>query len=185
MVLLHLARQVKKNIEVFSVMTPFKPKETLKYKGRMTKKYKINLSTGIREERTDIPEWWKSNPDECCKYYKVDITEQELKGYNCWFAGLRKSESKSRAEIEYVVSSDRFGKVKVNPILDFTELDIWRYLAINKIPVNPLYRKGYRSLGCLPCSAKEKDENEEERAGRWKGTKKVCGECGIHSFPKR
>jgi phosphoadenosine phosphosulfate reductase len=184
MVLYHLCRSVKKDIPVFVVMTPFKPKETLKYKDKMIKRYNMNAVVYCREERTDTPEWWKSNPDECCKYYKVDMTEKALENYDCWFAGLRRSESKSRAELEYVVKPDRFGKTKVNPILDFTERDIWRYLALNRIPANPLYKKGYRSLGCLPCSSKEKDENEEERAGRWKGTAKVCGECGIHSVPK-
>jgi phosphoadenosine phosphosulfate reductase len=182
MVLYHLARSIQKNIPVFIVSTPFKPKETIKYRDKMIKKYKIPAHIYCQEERTDIPEWWKSNPDECCKYYKVDMTELALKDYDCWFAGLRKSESQSRAELEYVVNPDRFGKVKVNPILDFREIDIWRYLALYRIPVNPLYKKGYRSLGCLPCSAKEKDEWEPERAGRWVHSKtKRCGECGIHS----
>lgn len=76
---------------------------------------------------------------------------------------------------------ERAGLVKINPILNFSELDIWRYLSPNSIPVNPKYAQGYRSLGCAYCSFPEADENEVERAGRWKGTVKVCGECGIHT----
>jgi len=184
MVLFHLVCSIKKDIPVFIVSTPFKPKETIRYRDRMIKKYKINAKVYCAQERTDILQWWKSNPDECCKFYKVDMTEEALEGYDCWFTGLRKDEGPTRADLRYIVNPDRFGKVKVNPILDFTEKDVWRYLAMYNIPPNPLYKQGYRSLGCLPCSSKEKDESELERAGRWKGTKKVCGECGIHSFPK-
>ena len=180
LVLYHLCCSVKKDIPVFYIKTPFKPKETLEYKDKMVKKYNMNLKVYGREERKDIPEWWKSKPNQCCNYYKVGPTEEALKDYDCWFSGLRRDEGSTRAILEFVIK-DRFGKVKVNPILLFTEKDIWRYLAINQIPPNPLYKEGYRSLGCAPCSNKEKDEGEGERDGRWKGTCKNGGECGIHS----
>ena len=184
MVLYHLAKAVKRDIPVFSIMTPYKPKQTLAYKDKMTKKYKMNIFTGLREERLDQPEWHKTDPDACCMYYKVEPTGEALQNYDCWFAGLRKSESKGRAKLKYIVNPDRFGKIKINPILHFNELDIWRYLAINKIPVNPLYKKGYRSLGCAPCMREEIKGNETERAGRWVGTSKCGGEGGIHSIPQ-
>lgn len=181
MVLYHLCRSIKKDIPVFSVMTPFKPAITLKYKKEMEKYYGMNLTTYCQKERKDIHEWWKSNPSKCCKYYKVDMTKLALKHYDVWFTGLRKSEGALRAEMKSIVSEDKFGKAKVNPILDFTERDIWRYLALYQIPANPLYKEGYRSLGCAPCSVKELSEDEPERQGRWQGTKKQGGECGIHS----
>ena len=81
----------------------------------------------------------------------------------------------------YSLNKEKGGLVKINPILDFTELDVWRYLAINDIPAHPKYAEGYRSLGCEPCSHKEDDETEPERAGRWMGTSKCGGECGIHT----
>ena len=184
MVLYHLVKRIKKDIPVIVITTPFKPQETIKYRDKMIKKYGMNAQIFSQPERTDIPEWWKSNPEECCAYYKVKSFEQALQNYDCWFTGLRRSESKGRAELDYVIPSDRFGKIKVNPILDFNEAEIWKYLAVNHIPVNPLYKKGYRSLGCKPCSRPERSDYEEERAGRWKGTKKCGGECGIHSRPK-
>jgi len=111
----------------------------------------------------------------------VEMTKKAVKDYNVWFAGLRRDEGRTRTNYDYV--EEKNGLIKVNPILDFTEKDIWKYLAINRIPPNPLYREGYRSLGCAPCSKVEQDENETERAGRWQGTSKCGGECGIHTQP--
>ncbi len=74
--------------------------------------------------------------------------------------------------------------MKINPILDWSEVDIWRYTAIFGIPVNPAYRNGYRSLGCAPCTYLGKD-SDTERAGRWHGTNKCGGECGIHTMHKK
>lgn len=185
MVLFHIVNSVKLDVPVVSIMTPFKFPATYKYKEKMTKKYKMNIATGTRSERTDKPRWWEKDPNACCNYYKVEPMEEGLAKYDVWFAGLRRDEGATRAVMEFVVSPDRYGKIKVNPILFFTEKDIWRYLALYEIPANPMYKQGYRSLGCMYCSHKEKDEGEGERDGRWKGTKKCGGECGIHSFPKK
>ena len=182
MTLFHLAKQIKKDIPVVSVMTPFKFAATFRYKDKMTRKYKMNLTTGIKNEKTDMPDWWKTNPTDCCNYYKVETLREGLEKYDCWFSGLRKDERQGKGKL-YVENPDRYGKIKVNPIWDFTELDIWRYLALHRIPVNSLYGKGYRSLGCMPCSSKEKKGNEAEREGRWRGQEKKG--CGIHLIDKK
>jgi len=178
MVLLHIARQVKKDISVIGVMTPFKPTETKKYRDKMVRKWNIRF-TQFSAKTIDRP----SDPEECCNHFKVKPLKKALKAYDAWISGVRKTEGITRTKFKYVEKKD--GLVKINPILDFTEKDIWRYLAIYHIPVNPMYKQGYRSLGCLPCSAPEQDENETEREGRWKGTHKHCGECGIHSQSMR
>jgi phosphoadenosine phosphosulfate reductase len=69
---------------------------------------------------------------------------------------------------------------KLNPILIWEEREIWQYMAMNNIKVNKLYREGYRSLGCAPCTAVT---TGDERSGRWVGSKKCGGECGIHTRP--
>ena len=101
-----------------------------------------------------------------------------VKDLDAWISGLRRDEGETRVGFEYIETKGNLDKV--NPILDFTELDVWRYLAIYNIPVNPLYEQGYRSLGCLKCSTPEEDETESERGGRWQGTEKQGKECGIH-----
>lgn len=183
MVALHLALQVKPDIQVFSVMTPFKPKVTKEYKKAMEELYNLNIKTYEEKQVVWEMPWrlYETNPDECCNVYKVEPTKWAIKELelDAWITGLRRTEGRTRTNYDY--TETRSGLIKINPILDFTELDVWRYLAINQIPVNPLYKEGYRSLGCEPCSRKEEDENETEREGRWSGTKKQGGECGIHS----
>ena len=186
MVVLDIALQVDPNFQVFSIMTPFKPKETLQYKARMEQAWKLNIKTyqqklnplHIRPE--DIP-YYAVDPDGCCNYYKVEPTREAIKDMQLevWITGLRRTEGRTRTDYDY--EEHKGGLIKLNPILDFTETDVWRYLAINNIPVNELYKRGYRSLGCEPCSTPEKDEWETERAGRWKGTSKCGGECGLHT----
>lgn len=180
MVVLHLALEIDPNFPVFSIMTPFKFRETFSYKKKMTKQWRLNINTFMAKllpyELTSPP---CLEPDVCCNDYKVEPTRLATKGLDAWITGLRRTEGRTRTDYEFI--EDKGGLIKVNPILDFTELDVWRYLAVNEIPVNPLYKEGYRSLGCKPCSNKEKDENETEREGRWQGTSKCGGECGIHT----
>lgn len=180
MVVLHLALQVAPDIPVFTVMTPFKFKETFEYKDRMTKEWNLNIKTYMRDnpKLSESPLYLK-DVDKCCQYYKVDMAREAVKGLDAWICGLRRTEGRTRINYEFIETKS--GLVKVNPTLDFTELDVWRYLAINGIPVHPKYAEGYRSLGCEPCSRKEEDETETEREGRWHGTSKCGGECGIHT----
>ena len=146
----------------------------------MEKLWTLNIKT-YRESWVRQDGLYYSNPDACCDFYKVQPTRVAIKelGLDAWITGLRRTEGRTRADYDFV--EEKGGLIKINPILDFTELDVWRYLAVNDIPVNPLYKEGYRSLGCEPCSRKEGDENEGEREGRWFGTKKQSGECGIHT----
>lgn len=207
MVITHLARQVNKNISIFAVMTRFKPATTLKYLVFMNKL--MNLKVKVYMVGSRVPKTFKENninvvllssqgfkhkwqevknskgrtlyeicPDECCYMLKVEPTKAAVENLDAWITGLRKTEGRTR---ENYNSVEKNGKLfKINPILKWTELDIWRYLALNQIPVNPLYSKGYRSLGCAPCSHIVPD-NATERAGRWQNTSKCGGECGIHT----
>jgi len=142
-----------------------------------------------------IKDLWKTDPDKCCEIFKVEPTKKAISNLDAWITGLRRTEGRTRVDYEVFEPCGNAltrmpGKeisttiMKVNPILDWTELDVWRYLAIYNIPVNPAYKKGYRSLGCEPCTKLVKD-NEPERAGRWVGTSKWGGECGIHTMHKR
>ncbi|MFZ5376957.1 MAG: phosphoadenylyl-sulfate reductase [Patescibacteria group bacterium] len=176
-VLLHLARQVKPDIAVFSVLTRFKPKETFEYKDQIQKLWNLNL-TVYQSDAEIEPNLHITNPDLCCKMLKVEPTKQALKNYDAWFAGLRRTEGRTRTDYEETQHNGSL--IKYNPIIDWTELDIWKYIAINQIPTHPWYKLGYRSLGCA-CCTKLVDDSETERAGRWIGTSKCGGECGIHT----
>lgn len=176
-VVVHLAMQVKKEVPVFSILTKFKPKETFEYKDKMQKLWNINLKVYQSKANVD-PNLYKTDPYECCQVLKVEPTKEAVKNLDAWICGLRDTEGRTRKNYQEVEKKAHL--IKYNPILKWTELDIWRYIAIHQIPVHPWYALGHRSLGCGPCTELIDDE-ELERAGRWLGTSKCGGECGIHT----
>jgi phosphoadenosine phosphosulfate reductase len=180
-VTLHLTRRINPSIKVVSIMTPYKFQETRNYKDYITKLWKLNIATyeaplvTASNEKRNL---YEENVERCCNYYKVEPTKQAIKDLqlDAWISGLRNTEGHTRQFTEEIEVKD--GLVKINPILKWTEAEVWLYHAMNAIPPHPLYYKGYRSLGCEPCSL---PYQPTERGGRWKGTDKECGECGIHS----
>ena len=176
----HLAKRVSKDIPGFIVTTRFKPEETIKFMGETVSKYpEIRV---FKNDESISEKLYESDPDRCCDILKVQPTRRAIEEMNvkCWITGLRCTEGRTRTEFQEIEERDK-GLIKLNPILIWKEREIWQYLALNQVPVNPLYGKGYRSLGCLPCT--HITNEEDERAGRWIGTSKCGGECGIHTRP--
>ncbi|HDL86384.1 MAG TPA: hypothetical protein ENH11_08695 [Candidatus Acetothermia bacterium] len=205
MVVVDLARQVDPNIPIFAVMTRYKPKETLEYLKKMNSRMGLNVTVYIVADR--VPEAlhngsldvrllppdefnqkaaqamsetgkpiYQSHPDECCRLLKVAPTKVAVRDLDAWICGLRNTEGRTRRDYQEV--ENKGGLVKINPILTFTEAEVWRYLATRGLETHPWYGKGYRSLGCAPCS---RPGGELERDGRWQDTSKCGGECGIHT----
>lgn len=176
----HLAKRVSPDIRGFIVTTRFKPKETVEFMGQMKAQYP-ELRVYSSDEA--IPDkLYESEPDRCCDLLKVKPTRQAIKEMNvaCWVTGLRCTEGRTRTDFQEIEERDP-GLIKLNPILIWYEREVWQYLALNRVPVNPLYAQGYRSLGCAPCT--KITQSQDERAGRWIGTSKCGGECGIHTRP--
>ncbi len=178
MVIVHLAQQIMKSIPIFAVMTPFKPRKTFDYKDKMVRLWKLNIKEYFQKDDIDAGahKLWETEPDKCCSYFKVGPTKEAVSGLDAWITGLRNTEGQTRENYKEV--EKRGSLVKINPILNWTEADVWRYLAVNAVPVHPWYGIGYRSLGCAPCTT---PGGVLERDGRWKGTSKCGGECGIHT----
>ncbi len=175
-----LAKRVSPDIRGFIVTTRFKPKETVQFMNE-----EVARCPELKVFRNDesIPEkLYATDPDMCCDMLKVQPTRQAIEEMNvgCWVTGLRCTEGRTRTDFQEVEERDE-GLLKLNPILIWHEREVWEYLALNQVPVNPLYAKGYRSLGCEPCTHISSDP--DERAGRWIGTSKCGGECGIHTRP--
>ena len=176
----HLAKLVSPDISGFIVTTRFKPRETVDFMHKI-----VSLYPELRVFKNDEPipdKLYETEPDRCCEILKVIPTRQAVEQMNvaCWITGLRCTEGRTRTDFLEVEQRDR-DLVKLNPILIWHEREIWQYLALNQVPVNPLYAKGYRSLGCEPCTTIS--SSPDERAGRWIGTSKCGGECGIHTRP--
>ncbi|MHC4271191.1 MAG: phosphoadenylyl-sulfate reductase [Planctomycetota bacterium] len=176
----HLAKHISSKIPGFIVTTRFKPPETKRFMAEEVSRY-----PELRVFRNDeeIPDkLYETDPDKCCEILKVRPTRQAIKEMHvkCWVTGLRCTEGRTRTDFKEIEERDE-GLIKLNPILIWYEREVWQYLALNQIHVNPLYARGYRSLGCWPCT--QIAQGADERAGRWIGTSKCGGECGIHTKP--
>lgn len=176
----HLAKRVSPKIRGFIVTTRYKPAETKRFMAEEVTRYpELRVFSNDQE----IPEnLYATDPDKCCETLKVQPTRRAVRemGVACWITGLRCTEGRTRTNYREIEELDK-GLIKLNPILIWYEREVWQYLALNQVPVNPLYAKGYRSLGCAPCT--KIAQGVDERAGRWIGTSKCGGECGIHTKP--
>jgi phosphoadenosine phosphosulfate reductase len=125
------------------------------------------------QARVHGDELWKRDPDACCGIRKVTPLRERLSTVDAWVAGLRRDQSPSRAHTPKLHWDDKHGLWKANPLADWTDRDVWTYIAANDVPYNPLHDQGYASIGCTHCTAPS-----EGRDGRWAGDDKL--ECGIH-----
>jgi phosphoadenosine phosphosulfate reductase len=118
-------------------------------------------------------ELWKREPSLCCAIRKIGPLKQGLSGLGAWITGIRRDQSPARATAKKVEWDEQFGLVKVNPLADWSEKDVWREVHKLGLPYHPLHDQGFASIGCVPCT-----NPGEGREGRWAGTDKV--ECGLH-----
>jgi phosphoadenosine phosphosulfate reductase len=176
-----LVKRVSPEIRGFIVTTRFKPAETKQFMRAEVARYpELKIFSNNDDSISD--RLYVTDPDGCCDLLKVEPTRQAIKemGVDCWVTGLRCTEGRTRTDYQEIEERDT-GLIKLNPILIWHEREVWQYLAIRQVPVNALYAEGYRSLGCAPCS--RITSGGDERAGRWIGTSKCGGECGIHTRP--
>lgn len=113
----------------------------------------------------------------CCEQRKVAPLARHLAGREAWVTGLRRSDSPERRGTPVVHFDERFGLVKVNPLVDWDEDDVVAFLARRGLPTHPLWAKGYRSIGCAPTTTPVAP-GEPARSGRWRGEGRT--ECGLH-----
>jgi phosphoadenosine phosphosulfate reductase len=119
---------------------------------------------------------WSYDPDGCCEIRKVEPLARAKQGLDSWFSGRKAFQSQTRAQLPRLELED--GRLKVNPLGDWTKADLEAYFTERDLPRHPLEAQGYLSIGCSPCTSRVLP-GEDPRAGRWRGWDKV--ECGIHS----
>jgi phosphoadenosine phosphosulfate reductase len=182
-VLVHMASELGLGVDVIELDTHLFFKETYETRERLVRRYGLALIrpeiiTVAEQHAVEGPNLWEREPDRCCHIRKVEPLLKTLEPYDAWVSGIRRDQSPSRAGIRKAERSERYGVWKIQPLADWSEEDVWRYIADNEIPYNPLHDAGYRSIGCIPCTRPTRLD-EEERAGRWAGSDKL--ECGIHT----
>ncbi|MCP2040151.1 phosphoadenosine phosphosulfate reductase [Neisseria sp. HSC-16F19] len=116
---------------------------------------------------------------ECCRIRKIEPLERALAGADAWLTGQRREQSPTREALPLAETDAARGMAKYNPIYDWTEAEVWAYVRTHDVPVNALYRQGYPSIGCEPCTRPVR-LGEDIRAGRWWWESRDSKECGLH-----
>jgi len=183
-VLVHLVSRVAPGTDVIFLDTGLHFAETLKIRDQVAatmpvrvRSIRPRLTVGQQDGQYG-PRLFSRDPDQCCALRKVEPLERALSDYDAWAAGLRRDESPTRANTPVVHFEASRGKVKVNPLAAWTQSDVDAYIARYDVPVNPLLRMGYGSVGCWPCTRRT-TAGEDVRAGRWPMFDKT--ECGLHA----
>ena len=183
MPLLHMASQIRRDILIFFLDTGYHFWDTLIFRERIASEWHLNVLDLYRDTRWDVfardhtrtlP---LEDPNLCCFIHKVQPMQKALKDMKAWINGIRRDQTQVRARAQILeLQPDRL--LKVNPLLNWTEADVKRYAEENNLPPHPLLKKGYRSIGCAPCTLAIAAK-DSERAGRWAGRGKI--ECGLHT----
>ncbi len=190
LVVAHTAYENGFRFPMFTIDTGLLFPETMELKTQLEARFEIEIES-LHPEQTVAeqaaehgPELWNRHPDLCCTVRKVIPLQNKLAQLDGWITGLRRQQSDERGRTKILelykfdVLHDR-RILKVNPMCNWSREGVQAYLKKHEIPVNPLLERGYRSIGCVPCT-RPVAEGQNERAGRWTGFDKA--ECGIHTF---
>jgi len=183
-VLLDLISKVEKRANILFLDTDFHFKETYELIDQVKERYphfSINLVkpklTVLEQANEYGDKLWESNPNLCCSLRKIEPLKEQISSYAAWISGLRREQSTTRRNVEYINKDDKFKKIKVCPLIHWTWEDIWTYIKLNNLPYNQLHDKGYPSIGCENCTLPAA-HGGDMRGGRWANSGKT--ECGLH-----
>ena len=183
MPLLHMVTQIRRDVLIFFLDTGYHFWDTLIFRERIASEWKLNVLDLYRDTRWDV--FARQNtrslpledPDLCCFLHKVQPMQKALQDLKAWISGIRRDQTPARAKAR-ILELQEDGLLKVNPLLNWTKADVDAYIKQHDLPAHPLLEKGYRSIGCAPCTLAI-GQNDDERAGRWAGRGKT--ECGLHT----
>jgi phosphoadenosine phosphosulfate reductase len=192
-VLIDMALQIRKDIQVFSLDTGRLHPETYRFLEQVRKHYGINIDI-LSPDREQLDafvkekglfSFYEDGHQQCCGIRKVEPLKRKLATLDAWITGQRKDQSlDTRGDIPEVQLDAGFsgpGKqlIKFNPLLNWSSAQVWDYIEAYQVPFNELHKHGYISIGCEPCT-RPVLPNQHERAGRWWWEDAVKKECGLH-----
>lgn len=190
MVILDMARRIRPDLRVITLDTGRLPPESYELIEQVRERYGLAVEIffpdpGEVEEmvRAAGPNLFYRSVEErklCCRVRKARVLERALDGIDAWFTGLRRDQTPERADTPKVDQDPAYpDKVKLAPLADWTEEQVWSYIREHDVPYHPLYDRGYTSIGCAPCTRAPR-QGEGPRAGRWWWEEEGAKECGIH-----
>jgi phosphoadenosine phosphosulfate reductase len=180
-VLLDLVAKVKKDMPVLFLDTGMLFGQTLDYRRQLTERLGLTDVRDLRPLYQDLAtadpdaKLWQTDTDACCEVRKVVPLDRALAPFDAWITGRKRFQGGDRLHLPVVEQAD--GKVKFNPLANWTKEDLDAYAIEHELPAHPLVAQGFPSIGCWPCTSPV-EEGGDIRSGRWKGMDK--SECGIH-----
>lgn len=187
--LTYMISQVDKTADVFTLDTGRLFPETYDLIDLTSKKYGISIrvmfpdaarvEAMVNEKGINLFYDSIENRKLCCHIRKIEPLKRAFSGLDAWICGLRREQSVTRKDMQLVEWDENNGLIKVNPLIDWTEEQLWSYLKLNFIPYNKLHDAGFPSIGCQPCT-RAVMPGEDVRAGRWWWENPETKECGLH-----
>jgi phosphoadenosine phosphosulfate reductase len=180
-VIIDIAHRIDPQARFFYLDTELLFAETYATRDALAERYGIEFERFAQANPPGLRERWEANlwreSDECCATRKVETIHRALEGFDCWVSGVRRVDSETRAGAFRFGWDERFDRWKLNPVVDWTDQEVWAHIHDNDVPYNPLHDEGYPSIGCMPCTSVP-DASGDLRSGRWAGTAR--SECGLN-----
>jgi phosphoadenosine phosphosulfate reductase len=183
MVLLDLAARICPRLKVFTLDTGYIFPQTLELANKVEVRYGMRVERLQSEVTPDAqaqiyePGLWNRDPDLCCEIRKIRPLKKKLASLCAWVTAIRRQQTPLRKNAGKVEWDSKFQLAKINPLADWTQEQVWRYIEKHGLAYNPLHDQGYPSIGCIQCTDPVSPE-APSRSGRWASFSKM--ECGLH-----
>lgn len=192
-VLVDMAVRLSDDVRVFSLDTGRLHPETYQYLERVREHYGVPIEVLMPEPQAvralvaekGLFSFYRDGHRECCAVRKIAPLRAKLAGLDAWITGQRRDQSVTRVDVPSEQFDGAFGTaerplVKFNPLAAWSSADVWAYIRANNVPYNPLHDRGFKSIGCEPCT-RPVGPHEHERNGRWWWEDAGGKECGLHA----
>ena len=188
-VITHMITQIDKKTRIFTLDTGRLFPETYDLIDRTAKKYKITIEVFF-PDAADVEQMVNEkginlfydsieNRKHCCHIRKIKPLMRAIRNLDAWITGLRREQAVTRKNLQTVEWDENNRLIKINPLIDWSEQQVLDYIEQYRVPINPLHKKGFASIGCQPCT-RAIEPGEDVRAGRWWWENPETKECGLH-----
>ena len=189
-VLIDMLVRIRPDARIVTLDTGRLHEDTYEVMERIRLRYGVRIETFFpdreaveRLEREKGPYSFRDSIEsrkECCAIRKVEPLWRALAGLEAWITGLRREQAITRVRIRNLEFDETFGLLKLNPLADWAESQVWDYIRRHEVPYNALHDRGFPSIGCAPCT-RAVHKGEDIRAGRWWWERPEQKECGLHA----
>lgn len=188
-VLTDMISKIDKSIRIFTIDTGRLFPESYKLIDRNNRRYEINMEVFFPDHKEvesyilqhGINGFYDSveKRKACCHARKMEPLKRALANLDVWICGLRNEQSITRKSVQMIEWDESNGLIKLNPLIHWTEDEVWKYIKFNNVPYNRLHDKGFPSIGCQPCT-RAVESGHDIRSGRWWWENPDHKECGLH-----